>query len=86
VNGREIWEEGAPSVPDDGGGFDWFRRGRAGTNGAAAAAIVGDEAVHRGKVKLEVPPLVENGNTVALTVFVDSPMMEKEHVKSLHIG
>jgi sulfur-oxidizing protein SoxY len=48
--------------------------------------IGGDEPVHRGKVKLEMPPLVENGNTVPLTVSVDSPMTEKEHVKSIHIG
>jgi sulfur-oxidizing protein SoxY len=48
--------------------------------------IGGDEPVHRGKVKLEVPPLVENGNTVAFTVSVDSPMTEKEHIKSIHIG
>jgi sulfur-oxidizing protein SoxY len=52
---------------------------------AAIGEIVGDEPVHRGKVKLEVPPLVENGNTVPLTVSVDSPMTDKEHVKSIHI-
>jgi sulfur-oxidizing protein SoxY len=33
-----------------------------------------------------MPPLVENGNTVPLIVSVDSPMTEKEHVKSIHIG
>ena len=52
---------------------------------AAIGEIVGDEPVHRGKVKLEVPPLVENGNTVPITVSVDSPMTDKEHVKSIHI-
>ena len=34
---------------------------------------------------LDVPPLVENGNTVPLTVSVDSPMTEGDHVKAIHI-
>jgi sulfur-oxidizing protein SoxY len=52
---------------------------------AAIDEIIGDARVHQGKVKLEVPPLVENGNAVPLTVSVDSPMTEGEHVKSIHI-
>jgi sulfur-oxidizing protein SoxY len=52
---------------------------------AAIDDIVGDAPVHQGKVKLEVPPLVENGNAVPLTVSVDSPMTEGEHVKSIHV-
>jgi sulfur-oxidizing protein SoxY len=55
------------------------------TAAAAIGEIVGDAPVHQGKVKLEVPPLVENGNAVPLTVSVDSPMTEGEHVKSIHI-
>jgi len=52
---------------------------------AAIDQIVGDAPVQQGKVKLEVPPLVENGNAVPLTVSVDSPITEGEHVKSIHI-
>src|SRR5437868_2373009 len=52
---------------------------------AAIDQIIGDAPVQQGKVKLEVPPLVENGNAVPLTVSVDSPMTEREHVKSIHI-
>jgi sulfur-oxidizing protein SoxY len=52
---------------------------------AAIGEVVGDAPVYQGKVKLEVPPLVENGNAVALTVSVDSPMTERDHVKSIHI-
>jgi sulfur-oxidizing protein SoxY len=52
---------------------------------AAIGEIVGDAPVQQGKVKLEVPPLVENGNVVPLTVSVDSPMTEGDHVKSIHI-
>jgi sulfur-oxidizing protein SoxY len=34
---------------------------------------------------LEVPPLIENGNSVVLTVSVDSPMTASEHVKAIHV-
>jgi sulfur-oxidizing protein SoxY len=36
-------------------------------------------------VTLDVPPLVENGNVVPLTVTIDSPMSEADHVKAIHV-
>jgi sulfur-oxidizing protein SoxY len=51
----------------------------------AIGALVGAAPVKRGKVKLELPPIVENGNTVPLTVTVDSPMSEADHVTGIHI-
>jgi sulfur-oxidizing protein SoxY len=60
--------------------------------GATAAAmdeairsLIGDAQVTPGKVKLQLPPIVENGNTVPLTVSVDSAMTEAEHVASIHL-
>jgi sulfur-oxidizing protein SoxY len=47
--------------------------------------VVGAAVVRSGKVKLDVPPLVENGNTVSLTVSVASPTTESDHVKSIHV-
>jgi sulfur-oxidizing protein SoxY len=47
--------------------------------------VTGSAVVRTGKVKLDVPPLVENGNTVPLTVTVSSPMAPEDHVKSIHI-
>jgi sulfur-oxidizing protein SoxY len=47
--------------------------------------VVGTAVVRTGKVKLDVPPLVENGNTVPLTVSVASPMIPDDHVKSIHV-
>jgi sulfur-oxidizing protein SoxY len=47
--------------------------------------IVGEAALQNGKIRLEVPPLVENGNAVPLTVSVDSPMTEPDHVKAIHV-
>jgi sulfur-oxidizing protein SoxY len=51
----------------------------------AISKIVGEAALRHGKVTLNVPPLVENGNAVPLTVSVDSPMTEADHVKAIHI-
>jgi sulfur-oxidizing protein SoxY len=51
----------------------------------AIRALLGEAEPQRGKVKLELPPIVENGNTVSLTVSVDSPMTEADHVESIHI-
>jgi sulfur-oxidizing protein SoxY len=36
-------------------------------------------------VMLELPPLVENGNTVPMTVAVDSPMTKDNYVKAIHV-
>ena len=47
--------------------------------------VVGEAAVRTGKVKLDVPPLVENGNTVPMTVSVSNPMTSDDYVKSIHV-
>jgi sulfur-oxidizing protein SoxY len=47
--------------------------------------VVGEAPIHAGKVKLDIPPLVENGNTVPMTVSVDSPMSANDYVKSIHV-
>ena len=47
--------------------------------------VVGEAELHTGKVKLDIPPLVENGNTVPMTVSVASPMTPDDHVKSIHV-
>ena len=51
----------------------------------AISALIGEGALQRGKVRLELPPIVENGNAVSLTVSVESPMTESNHVESIHI-
>ena len=55
------------------------------TMAAAIRDVVGGEPVRTGKVKLDIPPLVENGNTVPMTVSVASPMAPEDHVKSIHV-
>ena len=51
----------------------------------AMRKVTGGAPVRAGKVKLSIPPLIDNGNTVPISVTVDSPMTEKEHVKAVHI-
>ncbi|MET4272667.1 MULTISPECIES: SoxY-related AACIE arm protein [unclassified Bradyrhizobium] len=52
---------------------------------AAIRNVVGEAPVRTGKVKLDIPPLVENGNTVPMTVSVASPMTADDYVKSIHV-
>jgi sulfur-oxidizing protein SoxY len=51
----------------------------------AVRAAIGEAQVRKGKVKLDLPPLVENGNSVPCTVTVDSPMTATDYVKAIHI-
>jgi sulfur-oxidizing protein SoxY len=36
-----------------------------------------------GRVSLDIPSLVENGNTVPVTIAVESPMSEADHVRGI---
>ena len=51
----------------------------------AIRKVVGAAPVRPGRVKLDVPPLIDNGNAVPLTVTVDSPMTPVDHVKAIHV-
>ena len=51
----------------------------------AVRAVIGEAPVKKGKVKLDLPPLVENGNSVPCTVAVESPMTAADYVKVIHI-
>src|SRR3984893_6660361 len=52
---------------------------------AAIKEVVGAGTIRDGRVKLDLPPLVENGNTVPLTVSVESPRTPADHVKAIHV-
>jgi sulfur-oxidizing protein SoxY len=47
--------------------------------------VVGTAPINKGKVTLDLPALVENGNGVPLAVRVDSPMTEADYVKAIHV-
>ena len=52
---------------------------------SAIRNVVGEAKVNTGRVKLDIPPLVENGNTVPMTVSVAHPMAPEDHVRSIHV-
>ncbi|KMO17608.1 SoxY-related AACIE arm protein [Methylobacterium indicum] len=67
----------------------------------AIRRFTGGAAIQAGRIHLDMPPLVENGNTVPLAITVESPMSETDfvhriavfndknpqpHVITLHLG
>ena len=51
----------------------------------AVDKVTGGATVRRGRVKLDLPPLIDNGNAVPLSVTVDSPMTQADHVRAIHV-
>src|SRR5581483_7160455 len=41
--------------------------------------------IRAGRVRLELPPLADNGNSVAMKVTVESPMSARDHVRAVHL-
>jgi sulfur-oxidizing protein SoxY len=52
---------------------------------SAMKKVVGEASLRKGRVKLELPPLIENGNSVTMTVTVDSPMTPADYVKGIYV-
>jgi len=52
---------------------------------AAIKEVTGGAELRTGKVTLDIPPIVENGNTVPMTVSVESPMTADDYVKAIHV-
>lgn len=52
---------------------------------AAIQKITGGAKIESQRVKLVIPPLVENGNLVVLKVSVESPMTANDYVKAIHV-
>jgi sulfur-oxidizing protein SoxY len=42
--------------------------------------FTGGKTATQGRVRLDLPEIAENGNTVPMTVLVESPMTEQSHV------
>ena len=47
--------------------------------------LVGGKTATPGKVKIRMPEIAENGNTVPITVTVESPMTAQSWVKAIHV-
>ena len=51
----------------------------------AIKKFTGGKTPAQGKVKLDLPEIAENGNTVPMTVTVESPMTEQSYVSDILI-
>lgn len=51
----------------------------------AIGKVVGNAQVRQGRVKVDIPPLIDNGNAVPVSVEVESPMTDADHVKTIHL-
>ncbi|KMO37714.1 sulfur oxidation protein SoxY [Methylobacterium variabile] len=51
----------------------------------AIRRFTGGAPVETGRIRLDMPPLVENGNTVPLAITVESPMTEADHVRRIAV-
>ena len=60
-------------------------QGATGQIETAIQSAFGEAPIRPGKVKLDLPPLVENGNSVPLTVTVDHPVTPESFVKTIAI-
>jgi sulfur-oxidizing protein SoxY len=47
--------------------------------------LTGGKNMQEGRISIKLPHVAENGNTVPVTVSVDSPMTEDDHVTSVHL-
>jgi sulfur-oxidizing protein SoxY len=52
---------------------------------AMEEALGKSPAIKPGRVKIDLPQLAENGNSVPLKVIVESPMTSADHVKTIYI-
>lgn len=52
---------------------------------AMLAKLTGGAPLQIGRVKLELPQLADNANSVSLKVSVDSPMTASDYVSSIHL-
>jgi sulfur-oxidizing protein SoxY len=52
---------------------------------AALQKLYGGKEMAQGRIKLDVPPIAENGLVVPISVEVESPMTADDYVKAVHV-
>ena len=50
---------------------------------AAVASFTGGKPAAKGKIAIDLPEIAENGNTVPLSITVESPMTADDHVTDI---
>lgn len=52
---------------------------------AAMQELFGTRTVLPGRVRLTLPQLADNGNSIPVTVVAESPMSAQDHVRAIHL-
>src|SRR3974377_747782 len=52
---------------------------------AAIRNVIGGATVRKGKVKVDLPALVESGNAVPIAISVESAMTSTDYVKAIYV-
>lgn len=52
---------------------------------AALRDFTGGQPMREGRVRIDISPLVENGNAVPMSVAVESPMTASDHVRRIGV-
>ena len=65
------WGQGATATPK--------------ATAADIAKFTGGKPVEQGKISIEMPEIAENGNTVPLSISVESPMTDADHVTDVMV-
>ncbi len=52
---------------------------------SAMQQVLAGRTAKPGRIKLEISPLAENGNSVPITITVESPMTAADHVTSIYL-
>lgn len=86
---RRMLGRGARLAAAAGGGMLLVRlqpaAGAVPTMDEAVRAWTGGQPVQKGRVQFEIAGIIENGNTVPVTIRVDSPMTAADHVAAIAI-
>jgi sulfur-oxidizing protein SoxY len=52
---------------------------------AALKRLFGDRPMEESRIKLDLPPIAENGLVVPVNIEVESPMTDEDYVKVVHL-
>jgi sulfur-oxidizing protein SoxY len=63
----------------------WTARAQAPVSTPAILAVTRGAVPVRGRVRMELPVIADNGNAVPLRIRVESPMTAADHVRAIHL-
>lgn len=62
-----------------------FALGDVASTEAELKRLYGERPMEESRIKLDLPPIAENGLVVPVNIEVESPMTDEDHVKAVHL-